>query len=226
MSKTALVFGHTSGLGKAIVARLIDDGYAVVGVARTAGVSQSPQLIGIKADLTSRDDVERVTNEIITQYPVFDVLVYAAGALTSHALDDLDYDAAERMFRLHALAPMYIESHLLDRIKENKTYVVNITSSTLIFNYPQFAEYASSKAALAKFTKDLQKELQDTGARVMDICPAGFASSIFRTMTGDKKDRDESVQMDPDDIAGLIGYIIKLPRNIEIPYLFVNRKNV
>lgn len=224
MSKVALVFGHTSGLGCAVTKRLIKEGYEVVGIARVAADIDLPKVVSIQADLTLKDDVERVTKEIMDRYPVFDVLIYAAGALTSHDLGNLDYDASERMFRLHALAPMYIESHLLELIKANKTYVVNVTSSTLILNYPQFAEYASSKAALAKFTKDLQKELQDTCARVMDVCPAGFVSNIYRTMTGNKQERDEALQMNPDDIAGLILYILNLPKNIEIPHMFVNRK--
>jgi len=119
---------------------------------------------------------------------------------------------------------MFIESQLLGLIKKNGTDVVNITSSALVDYYPKFAEYSSSKAAFAKFTKDLQKELQDTNARVLDVCPSGFQSNIYKVMTGDKIDRDESKQMKAEDLANLIDYVLKLPKKMELTYIYVNRK--
>lgn len=224
MPKTALVFGHTSGLGLAVSRELMTKGYKIVGVARSKSSVESDDVVSLTADISKKFDIENVVNEITQKYATFDVLVYCSGTLTSHDMGSLDYDGMEYAYKVNTYAPMYIESRLLDLIKKNGSYVVNVTSSTLMINYPQFAEYASSKAALAKFTKDLHVELKDTGARVMDICPGGFASNIYTKMSGEKNERDESKQMDPANIAGLIAYIVELPKNVEVPFLFVNRK--
>lgn len=224
MPKIALVFGHTFGLGFSIAQKLLDEGYNVVGVARSKSSVQAEGLLNIQADLSVKEDIERVIQEIRQNHFSFEVLVYATGVLAAHSLDDLNYDDAMRMYQLHILAPMHIESHLLDFVKQNNAYVINVTSSTLVRHLPQLAEYASSKAAFARFTKQLQKELEGSGARVMDLCPSGFASNILITLLGERIERDESAQINPDDIADLVCFILKLPPKMEVSKLFINRK--
>jgi len=71
---------------------------------------------------------------------------------------------------------------------------------------------------------DLQKELEGFKCRVMDFCPSGFTSDIYKVMTGEKIDRDESKQIKAEDLAELIFYLLRLPKRIEIASIFVNRK--
>lgn len=224
MSKKALVFGHTSGLGFAITETLLEEGYEVIGIARTISSLKSNSLTNVTADLIDEAALEKVVNQIKLEHASFEVLVFAAGTLTAHFIDAVSYSDMEYLYKLNVFAPMFVESRLLELIKENSTYVVNVTSSALLDYYPQFAEYSSSKAAFAKFTKDLQKELKETGARVIDVCPSGFTSNIYKTMKGDKINRDESLQMRASDLAGLIVYILKLPKKVEVTYLYINRK--
>lgn len=222
--KTALLFGHSSGLGHALSEVLLEEGFSVIGVSRRKSEIQSPHLINLEVDLADEAQIHRLCQEIQHDHPDFDVLIFAAGALTAHSIDKIVYKELERIYRVNTFAPMVIESLLLDTIKSNNADVINITSSSLIDYYPAFAEYSSSKAAFAKFTLDLRKELKSTQCRVMDICPGGFASNIYKTMTGDKIDRDESRQMKAEDLAGLIVYLLKLPKRMEVAHIFIDRK--
>lgn len=224
MPKKALIFGHTSGLGLSLTKSFLAKGYDIIGVSRSTSSIESNRITSLQTDLAQKSDLETLISTIRRDYADFDVLVYAAGTLTSHDFDKINYDDMEYVYRVNTFAPMLLESHLLDLIKQNETYVVNITSSTLILKYPEYAEYASSKAAFSKFTKDLHAELLPTGARVMDVCPAGFTSGIYAAMSGDHVERNENEQMNPDDIAELISTIVSLPKNIELPYVFINRK--
>ena len=130
----------------------------------------------------------------------------------------------EHMYRVNTFAPMYIESKLFELIDSNSTYVVNIISSMLVDYYPKFVTYASTKAALAKFTQDLKKSLKDTGARVLDVSPSGFKSNIYKTMIGEKVIRDESKQMNTEDLASLIFYLVSLPKKMEASHIYIDRK--
>ena len=224
MPKRALVFGHTHGLGLEITQALLNDNYHVIGISRSVSETRSSNLVNITADLSNEAEVQTAIDSIKQDHTEFSVLIFAAGTLTAHDIDKLDYAEMERSYKVNTFAPMFIESQLLDLIKKNGTDVVNVTSSALVDYYPKFAEYSSSKAALAKFTRDLQKELQDTEARVTDVCPSGFTSNIYKIMTGDKIDRDESKQMQASDLAALIIYLIKLPKIMEVSYIYVNRK--
>lgn len=222
MAKTALVFGHTSGLGLELTKSLTADGYHVIGFARSS--VELENLVNIQTDLSKKDELEKAISTIQKEYPSFKVLAFIAGALAAHDLDNLSYEDTERLFHINTFAPMYLESHLLPLIRENGTDVINITSSALVDSYPTYAEYSASKAALSKFTKDLHSDLAKTNARVMDICPSGFTSNIYKNMTGDKVDRDESKQMKSSDLAELILSLINLPKIMEVSYIYVNRK--
>jgi short-subunit dehydrogenase len=222
--KTALIFGHTSGLGYQVTKRFLDAGYAVIGIARRKSDVVSDNLVNITADLSRKDDVLRVVQEIKGQHSTFDVVIYCAGMLIAHDIDKLDYDQMERSYKVNTFAPMTIESGLLDLIKKNSADVLNVSSSSIVDLYPKYSEYSSSKIALQKFTNDLQKALKDTPSRVVHFCPSGFTSNIYNTMIGEKVDRDESVQMKSEDLADLIYYLLALPKKIEITDIYVNRK--
>lgn len=224
MTKTALVFGHSSGLGLEISNQLLKDNYMVIGFSKTKSDVINENLVNIEADFSKESELDKAVKEIKDKYKKFDVLVFTAGTLTAHDMNNLNYGEMEYSYKVNTFAPMFIESQLLDLIKENGTDVVNITSSSLIDFYPKYAEYSSSKAAFAKFTSDLQKDLQGTSARVTDVCPSGFASNIYKNMTGDKIDRDESKQIKASDLAALIIYLINLPKIMEVTHVYINRK--
>ena len=153
------------------------------------------------------------------------MLIYCAGVLTAHDLDDLNYAAMTHLYRVNLFAPMMIESRLLDVIEQNGTDVINVTSSSTLDYYPTFAEYSTAKAAFAKFTDDLRRRLQTSAARVVELCPSGFTSNMYSNMTGDRIDRDESRQIEAADLAALMGHVLDLPKRIEVGRLYVNRKN-
>jgi len=65
---------------------------------------------------------------------------------------------------------------------------------------------------LQRFTSDLQYKLYGTKSRVIEFRPGAFKSNIYKNMLGDKIDRIEKEQMDPNDLAGIIYYILNLPK--------------
>lgn len=222
--KTAIIFGHTSGLGLEVAKSLLDKQCKVIGFARSTSILKSKLLENVQVDLIKKEEVEKAVKLIKEKYARFDYIIYCAGTLTAHNIDNLDYGEMEQLYKINVFAPMIIESKLLQLIKKNESDVVNITSSALIDYYPAFIEYASSKAALQKFTQDLQKELKETNCRVIEFCPSGFISNMYVHMTGDKVNRDESIQMPTKDVASLLVYLLELPKKMEVSYIFVNRK--
>jgi NAD(P)-dependent dehydrogenase (short-subunit alcohol dehydrogenase family) len=223
--RTVVLFGHTSELGQALCSRLLARGDTVVGVSRSPAPRDAARLTQIQADLARDDDVLRVVEHIERDYPAFGVLIYAAGILAAHDMAAIDYADLELVYRLNTLVPMYIESRLYKHIDANAADVVNITSSVIRGASPKFTAYSGSKMALQRFGEDLGHNLQASTARVIEICPSGFSSSIYQNMLGTKLTRDESIQIPASDLAELILGILDLPKVIELSYVFVNRKN-
>jgi 3-oxoacyl-[acyl-carrier protein] reductase len=223
-ARHAIIFGHTSGLGLAVAKQLGRQGFEIIGIGRSKADIPDLAITEIHADLSKADEVKRVIREIREKHSSFDVLVYTAGALTAHDMDKLDYADMEYLYRVNVFAPMSIESALLDLVEINGADVVNLTSSSIYEFYPKFAEYSTSKAAFAKFTSDLQRRLKDSSARVIDLSPSGFTSNMYATMRGELIQRDESKQIQVDDLAALVCYILALPKRMEITKINVNRK--
>jgi short-subunit dehydrogenase len=221
---TALVFGHTSGLGLAVAEALLEAGESVVGIARSTSPVQRELRAEIRADLSQEQEVYRVVREIRDRYADFGILVYSAGTLVAHPIEQIEYATLDYAFRVNLFAPMIIESRLVDLIEANSADVVNITSSSITEYYPLFAEYSASKAALAKFSADLQRTVHDSQARVIDFCPSGFASRMYERMEGVRVPRDESVQMPTQDLARFLLNILRLPKQMEIGHVVINRK--
>jgi NADP-dependent 3-hydroxy acid dehydrogenase YdfG len=211
-------------LGLALVRQLGDQGFDILGVARSKAGISGATISEISADLSKPSDVQAIVEEIRKKYSSFDAMVYTAGSLTAHGIEKLDYAEMEYLYRVNVFAPMTIESHLLDLIEHNGADVVNVTSSSLYDFYPKFSEYSSSKAAFAKFTSDLQRRLTKSQARVMDLCPSGFTSNMYANMGGEIIQRDESIQIRVEDLAALVCYILALPKRIEVSRIMVNRK--
>jgi NAD(P)-dependent dehydrogenase (short-subunit alcohol dehydrogenase family) len=224
MPRTAIVVGHTSGLGEAVARQLLARGDTVLGIARSSLVGVEGSLIEIGCDLEDDAAVDDVVNQIQTRHRTFDLFVFAAGYLAAHELDSLDSGTLQRSFRTNLFAPMLIEGALADLFAENEADIVNITSSSIREYYPKFSEYSASKIALAKFTDDLRRRLQPTAARVIELCPSGFTSRMYERMGGERIERDESLQMRADDVAAFLLSIIDLPKRMEVGQVYLNRK--
>jgi NADP-dependent 3-hydroxy acid dehydrogenase YdfG len=183
-------------------------------------------LIQLQADLLRDQDLLRVIETIDTEHKSFDMLIYAVGGLTAHNIDELSIEDMRYVFQLNTLAPMLIESRLLSSIAANGADVVNITSSSIAEYYPNLTEYSASKIAFQKFTRDLQHAVRDTSARIIEICPSGFESNIYRNMRGRRVERDETIQIPAEELANLIVHVLELPKIMELTHIFVNRKRV
>lgn len=224
MPSKALVFGHTSGLGLEMSAKLLERGYRVVGISRRNADVTVPGLSEIVADLAVQGELENALNTIRDRHADFDVLVYCAATLTARKIDSLQYEGMEHLYRLNLFAPMLAASRLFDLIRQNEADVIHITSSSIHEFYPTFSEYSTAKAALAKFIDDLREHLHTSKARVIEVCPSGFTSNIYSNMTGDKIDRDETKQIKAADLADLLVYVLELPKPMEVGRIYVNRK--
>jgi 3-hydroxy acid dehydrogenase/malonic semialdehyde reductase len=224
VARHALIFGHSSGLGRAICKSLLDENYKVTGIARSESGITAGGLTEISADLSLPHETQRAVDQVKSDYSDFGVLVYAAGALTAQDIDKLNYDDLTHIYQINLFAPMMIESALFGLISRNGAYVINITSSAIHDYYPKFAIYSSAKAAFAKFTDDLRRELTNTRARVLEMCPSGFTSRMYKHMRGEKIDRDESLQIRAEDLAELVTYVLRSPQVMEPSRLYVNRK--
>lgn len=88
--------------------------------------------------------------------------------------------------------------------------------------YVNQSAYASSKHALAGFTKVLAKEVQEFGIQVHLISPGGVNTEMVREM---RPDIDTSQLIQPEEIAELVEFLVNRKGQGTIDHFYLRRKS-
>lgn len=194
-NKTALVIGGTSGIGKATVNRLLQNG-AIVHIAgrNTEDFPNMPGLIKHQTDISRMENVADLI-EKIGFFENLDFLVNASGifapkAFLDHSVDDYDsYLDLNRGF-------FFITQAAAEKMKNTKGgAIVNVGSmwaKQAIKATPSSA-YSMQKAGLHSLTQHLAMELADYKIRVNAVSPAVVNTPVYHKVFGGKKEAENAL---------------------------------
>jgi NAD(P)-dependent dehydrogenase (short-subunit alcohol dehydrogenase family) len=220
--KVAVVTGGAQGIGRAIAEGLAADGARIViadlkeadGAAR-----QFVDGVGITADVSKEDDVQRLVDETVGQCGGLDILVNNAGIYASLAMRPFEQIplAEWRQVMDVNVASMFLTCRAAIRVMRERGggRIVNISSGTPFRGVPFLLHYVTSKGAIVAFTRALAKELGTDSVLVNCVAP-GFTLSAGVEAHPEviEKLRDVSVsartlQRDqlPEDVVGAVVWL-------------------
>ena len=169
MSRSAVVTGVSSGIGRAIARRLLDDGWTVVGLSRTRPATDDlPGLDWRAVDLAATGSASDLAAALADLREV-GALVHAAGFQETGPLWDLDPDASDRMHAVHVGAAVRLASCLQDRLVDGGRILL-IGSRTAEGAWGK-SQYAATKAALRALGRSWAMELTHRGVTVNVLEP-------------------------------------------------------
>ena len=211
--KVAVVTGGAQGIGRAIADGLEAEG-ATVAVA-----DLDPPPGGIRADVSSEDDVQRLADEVVERHGGIDILVNNAGLYASLAMRPFTEIPLEEWRRVMDVnvASMFLTCRAIVPAMRDRGggKIVNISSGTAFRGVPFLLHYVASKGAIVSFTRALAKELGKDGIHVNCVAP-GFTLSagVERHPEVIQALRDVSVaartlQRDqlPEDVVGAVVFL-------------------
>ncbi len=174
----AVVTGASSGIGAAVVARLLHDGWRVTGLSRTAPPIATPGFEHRALDLLDADAgaIRAAVANIEAA-----ALVHAAGTLRVGELGELDPAAGAAMWRLHVDAAVALADALAPRMRAGGRIVL-IGSRTAAGSAGR-SQYAASKAALVGLARSWAIELAPRGVTVNVIAPGATETPMLRDPT-------------------------------------------
>jgi NAD(P)-dependent dehydrogenase (short-subunit alcohol dehydrogenase family) len=163
---TALVTGAGRGLGLALAAALLADGWRVVADARRTGhLAALPQAVVVPGDVTDpahRDELAAAVARLApTDEQRLDLLVNNASGLGPSPLPrlaDVPLAAVRRVHETNVLAPLALIQLFLPLLRAARGTIVNISSDAAVEAYQGWGTYGSSKAALDQLTAVLAAE--------------------------------------------------------------------
>jgi NAD(P)-dependent dehydrogenase (short-subunit alcohol dehydrogenase family) len=169
-----LVTGASSGIGAAIVARLLRDGWAVTGISRTVPDIDSPRFSHVAIDLSraGRDDLRAALDG--TQFTAF---VHAAGLLRVGALGETDEGDAAAMWRLHVEAASMLADVVVPGMASGGRIV--LIGSRTASGAGGRSQYAATKAALVGLARSWAMELVGRGITVNVVAPGATETPML-----------------------------------------------
>ena len=175
----ALVTGGASGIGEAVVQRLVSEGAAVASFDLQPAASDG--VLSLGGDVTKSVEVDTAVKRAEAELGPLDVLVCSAGvpgdSLPSLEISDEEWrrvlaiNADGVFFCNRAVAPGMVE--------RGYGRIVNVASIAGKEGNPMAAAYSASKAAVIALTKAIGKDLARTGVAVNCVAPAVIETPIL-----------------------------------------------
>ena len=174
-NKTALVTGASSGMGKQIAKRLIEDGFQVYATARNIDRMDDLARLGARPlpmDISKEEEIERVAAVILGEVDAVDVHVNNAGFGLYGPVEDVGIDEARYQFEVNVFGAARLTQLLLPAMrKKGSGTIVNITSMGGKIYTLLGAWYHATKHALEGWSDCLRLELAPFGIRVVIVEP-------------------------------------------------------
>jgi NAD(P)-dependent dehydrogenase (short-subunit alcohol dehydrogenase family) len=212
MRQSAIVTGGTGGLGSAVVARLLDDGWRVVVpwvVERELErVQQREGLELVQADLFDPDAVASVVSlgAADSGARLGGVVNLVGGFSMGGRVHETPIEEFEKQFRLN-LRPTYlvVSAAVPHLLSAGGGSIVCVGTRAAVQPFSGAAGYISSKAAVIAFAQAVAAEYKNDGIRCNAILPSVIDTPANR-QSMPKADFDKWVK--PAEIAGVISHLL------------------
>ncbi len=203
--KVALVTGGARGLGAATSLKLADEGASVVVNDVDLELAQEladnleergVQAEAIRADVSQKDQVTDMVEQIADRFDRIDILVNNAGILDNSLLVDMSEEQWDRVIDINLKGSFLCAQAVAPLMMQQKAgAIVNISSEAAYGSSRGHANYSSSKAGIIGLTKTMAIELGPFGITVNAVAP-GFIKSDMTYDLGEElgKDFDEWIE--------------------------------
>ncbi|HIW91895.1 MAG TPA: SDR family oxidoreductase [Candidatus Corynebacterium avicola] len=203
-TRTAVVTGAASGMGRATTELLLRSGWDVVAmdIGEITYSSEGPgRLIPVKADITDRDVVTTALQESTVES--INLVANIAGVFPPSTLDTFTEDLYKLTFGVNVLGTLNVIAAARPYLTRSSA-IVNFASVDAFTVSPGQLLYGASKAAVVMLTKELALELAPSGIRVNAIAP-GWVDTPGNAATGRMAEAAASVPLgrvaQPEEIA-------------------------
>jgi len=193
--KVAVITGGSVGIGLAVAQALAKEGVHLALVARggerlaeeAARITNDygVKTVGIQADVSKSQDIDRVVSEAGQTFGGVDILINNAGTGSNETVMDAPDDKWQYYWDLHVMAAVRLARGLVPGMRQRGGGII-IQNASICAKQPLFYEpiYNTTKAALMMFSKCLANELIKDNIRVNCINPGLILTPDWKKTAG------------------------------------------
>jgi len=213
-NKVVIITGASSGIGKALAVKYINEGWNVVIAARREDRLLELQkklgpdnVLPVKTDVTKPDDCRILIDKAIEKFGQIDVLINNAGISMRALFNNTEMEVMHQLMNVNYWGTVNCTKYALPHLLKQKGSLVGVISVGGYVGLPGRTGYSASKFAVRGFLETLRIENLKTGLHVLIAAPGFTASEIRKsalTANGSKQGetpRNENKMMSAEECA-------------------------
>ncbi|MDH3832462.1 MAG: SDR family oxidoreductase [Gammaproteobacteria bacterium] len=209
--KNIIVSGASSGIGRAISTRLLQQGYRVTGVARDFSKFPCDDLrfTPVCMDLSNLDELPARLDALVKKDTVIDGLICCAGSGRFGSLEEFSAPQIRQLLDLNLTSQLYLVRALLPGMKQRGSgNIVFMGSEAALAGGKRGAVYSAAKFGLRGLAQALRQECAASGLRVSIINPGMVQTEFFNELDFRPGEAPDNYIL-PDDVALAVQMILE-----------------
>lgn len=186
-----LLTGGASGIGRATVLRLVEEGAAVFAVDRdgvgldatAASCRGDGTVVTAVVDVTDEQSVVAAVSQARAALGGVDVLINVAGCHRTTPIESLTTTDLHELFDVNLVGTALFCREVVPHLTGGSGVIVNVASSAASHGNPYMSAYSAAKGAVLGFSLSLAAELADRGIRVVPISPGQVDTPLTRAVS-------------------------------------------
>lgn len=168
MSKRIVVTGTSRGIGLELVKQLAEQGHQVLALSRNDKPCAElgfDEVTAFPFDISSQEDLDKVSAFVKEEWQEVDVLIHNAGALVNKPFEELSVAEFQHVYDVNVFGVARLTQTLIP-FMESGSHVVTVSSMGGIqgsMKFPGLAAYSSSKGAVITLSELLAEEYKEKG---------------------------------------------------------------
>ena len=190
--KVVVITGGTSGIGRALCDRFINENYKVVIAARSQDqllevknfyASLNQTLLTVKTDVRVENDCKALVDKTIEKYGSIDIFINNAGITWyEDEADGINVEKQKDLIDTNFFGVVYCTKYALPHLLKSKGSLVGICSIAGEVGLPNRSAYSSSKFAMNGFLRSIRVQYLHSGLHVLNVYAGYTATNIRKTL--------------------------------------------
>jgi len=225
-SKSAIVTGASSGLGLQLASLLVEQGYAVVGVARGFPAVEKCAAVSDKNFFYVQGDVatQPVVDSAVSQAQAvgsFKLLVNCAGQGIFGPIGTYDRNKVDSLVNANLVGTILFCEAAVPHLLNTEGTIVNIISTAAMVGRKYESVYCAAKWGVRGYTESLREELRDKPIRIIGVFPGGMQTAFWAK--ANHPAADSTTYMPPRDVAVIILELISKKNGAYVSDIVIRR---
>jgi short-subunit dehydrogenase len=210
IKRTVLVTGASSGIGRAVAKKLLQQGHTVIGVSRDCRkfIRQMEHFSSVEMDLSQLDELPQKIRQLQQRFPDINAVVFSAGIGQFGSVEEFSYPQIEALMTINFTSQVFLTKALLPALKRKaNSDLIFIGSEAALKGSRKGAIYCASKFAVRGFTQALREECGKSNVRVCLINPGMVKTAFFDELAFEPGDHESNAIL-PEDVAAAVSYVL------------------